>query len=855
MLPPEKEQAPTSAELVAQSLPPKKDKVGLLVTKELDKAIARCREKVERISRDCRKRNRRFRDLSFDVEEDRERCLHGLATPQTQRFNPSDVLRAGQIFDKPEFFIDGVTSGDIVQGDLGNCWFLSALATFTCYPELVEKVCVKRDEVVGVYGFIFYRDGGWVDVIIDDLLYVNVPKYESLTQKERNLYHNDKGLYNKTARKGGKTLYFARSGTENETWVPLIEKAYAKLHGDYAALLGGAAAEALEDLTGGVSTLIHMNDILDIDEFWQNELLKANDDRLFGCYLSGLEAPVDSDDGIPTVNGLIVGHAYSVLRAIEHNGRRFVRVRNPWGSSEWTGAWSDGSKEWNGEWLAALPALKHTFGDDGEFLMSYEDFLSTFWVVHRTKVLDPTWKLSSHWLEVAGRKFPATWNYGDVSFTFTMPKSGPTIVVLTQLDTRYFRELAPWTRWSFDFALFKRGEKDVVAVSHHAAIWTRSVNIELDLEEGEYVVHVRFDRRMEKNKDYVSENISGWNPRKLTRVLTECATAQMIAVNFDPNDWGHHQLPIPLDRYAGYDLSELEALTMENAINNNEPEPEPDTEPGAEDEGEDGEQEESGPIDIPNGFRMPESDKADRGDDPVPEDVPGVPDGDAEGGDGTEDEDVVDDVNGDIVVPEVINPPQNGPSDSVEDLHKTDQEPEANGEAPNNAENDQPGLEEPFTKPLEDKGLAAESLIIYKEVNGSTGGGFELGESPPAPPRIMIEPRVMPVHEGTRCDGCGEVPIVGIAYKCLEVTCPDFDLCAKCYKTGFTNEVHKAGHKLMPLRPGDRLKLQDAGNSEDEDSIIVGLKVFTKDCGPTPVTVKGQLRHGKIISWKRPEDD
>ena len=74
--------------------------------------------------------------------------------------------------------------------------------------------------------------------------------FAELKPDEQRLYHYNPDLYNSTARKGSKSLYFAKSRTEGETWVPLIEKAYAKLHGDYAALSGGFANEAIEDLTG-----------------------------------------------------------------------------------------------------------------------------------------------------------------------------------------------------------------------------------------------------------------------------------------------------------------------------------------------------------------------------------------------------------------------------------------------------------------------------------------------------------------------------------------------------------------------------------------------------------------------------
>lgn len=82
------------------------------------------------------------------------------------------------------------------------------------------------------------------------MLYTRVPKYEELKPSEQELYHFDKDVYNKAARKGGKTLYFAKSGTAGETWVPLIEKAYAKLHGNYCSIAGGTESDAIEDLTG-----------------------------------------------------------------------------------------------------------------------------------------------------------------------------------------------------------------------------------------------------------------------------------------------------------------------------------------------------------------------------------------------------------------------------------------------------------------------------------------------------------------------------------------------------------------------------------------------------------------------------
>jgi hypothetical protein len=81
-------------------------------------------------------------------------------------------------------------------------------------------------------------------------LFWSLPKFEDLKPAEQELYHNDRELYRSLTRNTGQSLYHAHSGLQGETWVPLIEKAFAKLHGDFSALNGGWISEGVEDLTG-----------------------------------------------------------------------------------------------------------------------------------------------------------------------------------------------------------------------------------------------------------------------------------------------------------------------------------------------------------------------------------------------------------------------------------------------------------------------------------------------------------------------------------------------------------------------------------------------------------------------------
>jgi len=168
-----------------------------------------------------------------------------------------------------------------------------------------------------------------------------------------------------------------------------------------------------------------MQDILDHDRFWESELKFANKDRLFGCCFTILNGSF-SGQANPAVGGLLGGLSYSVVRAVEVQGKRFVVMRSPWGhfGGTWKGPWSDGSKEWTSEWLACLNEIKYSLGGEGgEFVMeckfpvfynlyqnsclnffnslSDKDFLNVWEEVQRTTIFDDSWIMSSLWLHTS----------------------------------------------------------------------------------------------------------------------------------------------------------------------------------------------------------------------------------------------------------------------------------------------------------------------------------------------------------------------------------------------------------------------------------------------------------------------
>ncbi|MEQ2288216.1 hypothetical protein AMECASPLE_020477, partial [Ameca splendens] len=280
--------------------------------------------------------------------------------------------RPGEICKAPHLFVEGISSHDLNQGVVGNCWFVAACSCLALKPHLWKRVIPDWKEqewdsnhpgnYAGIFHFQFWIFGEWIDVVVDDRL----PTIN------------------------GKLIY-CHSKQKNEFWSALLEKAYAKLAGCYQSLDGGNTGDAVVDFSGAVSEAIDLKN----EKFYKDqnkqktffaELLKVwGHGGIISCSIRAGQHEIE----LQMDNGLVKGHAYSVTAVKEvrlqprhgYTGKEaipLVRMRNPWGKTEWKGAWSDSSEEWSKVNDTDRKQLGITVEDDGEFWMSFKDWCRLF---------------------------------------------------------------------------------------------------------------------------------------------------------------------------------------------------------------------------------------------------------------------------------------------------------------------------------------------------------------------------------------------------------------------------------------------------------------------------------------------
>ena len=190
-------------------------------------------------------------------------------------------------------------------------------------------------------------------------------------------------------------------------------------------------------------------------------------------------------------------------------------VMNPWGHAEWNGPWSDGSSQWTVE---AIKELGHVFGDDGVFWIRYEDFLRKFKIVYRTRLFTADWSVTQRWINLA---VPWTEKYQDIKFKVTIAHATQAVIVLSQLDERYFRGLNGQYVYYLSFQVFKSDHAEYVISSGGDNDTLRSVSVEVDLAAGSYEVRLKISATRFEKADKIEDVVmTNWLARrkKLLRI-------------------------------------------------------------------------------------------------------------------------------------------------------------------------------------------------------------------------------------------------------------------------------------------------------------------------------------------------
>jgi len=310
--------------------------------KSIIKTYANATTKAERIwnsiVRYCKEQNIKFVDDSFPP------CNKSLFIDPNKRPESIVQLRGGAIkWLSPEYIrthsdehslkwtvYNDPKFSDIKQGLLGNCWLLSGLAVLIEQPEMLRKIIITQDYCPqGCYQVRLCHNGEWQTVIVDDLFPCD---------------SNGALIYSQASRK--------------QLWVPLIEKAMAKLNGSFESLIAGQTVEGLSALTGYPCDSIRLehtqpNNEEDIDFYMIWARLLSMKEAGYAIAASCGRSDI-TDDSVFTQRGLLPRHAYSILNVKEIHGHQLVQLRNPWGRYTWIGDWSEGSTKWTPELRRAL---------------------------------------------------------------------------------------------------------------------------------------------------------------------------------------------------------------------------------------------------------------------------------------------------------------------------------------------------------------------------------------------------------------------------------------------------------------------------------------------------------------------
>jgi len=234
----------------------------------------------------------------------------------------------------------------MVQGQIGNCWIIAAISSLAEVPERITSAFINTEiSDVGIYAVKQYAIGVPFTQIVDDYL----PMY------------------------AGQPM-FTNYGKDGSIWGAVMEKSLAKRYGNYEHTVAGWMYAGVSAINGSPWVEFKHHET-EKSTLWEKIKMHDKDADIM---TAGTE--VDSS------NGVVGGHAYSIIDHVILEGRRgeevkLVMIRNPWGEEGFTGRWSDDASEWTEAHKDAVEkqtGFRPRSNNEGIFFMDLDEFHETF---------------------------------------------------------------------------------------------------------------------------------------------------------------------------------------------------------------------------------------------------------------------------------------------------------------------------------------------------------------------------------------------------------------------------------------------------------------------------------------------
>jgi calpain family cysteine protease len=219
--------------------------------------------------------------------------------------------------DPGEFFDEAAEFFDPVQGAVGDCYLIAALASVAwARPYLIAQ----RTRATGT---------GQPDFV--DMIEI----HEGATTKQIEV--TEKLPLNSP----GNTYIYCRSSETGEIWPAVYEKAYAKWRTkvttdtpDISAIAGGDPVAALAQLSG-LTPYYFSNPSIAAHDIWQKVRENSLSRKTFNPMVAWTYCSPPA--GVNYSSAHIAGcHAYSILGWSYDNAKEYIVLRNPWGFFEAT---------------------------------------------------------------------------------------------------------------------------------------------------------------------------------------------------------------------------------------------------------------------------------------------------------------------------------------------------------------------------------------------------------------------------------------------------------------------------------------------------------------------------------------